>query len=98
MPNLNTPEYLEKVKIRVLENLRNTGFRPSVSAREVPKSVAPELDENEDEDEQDKDVRITCGFSKCVTGFLDEGLTFSCFSSDHVRPIPRPRRCRNIYE
>lgn len=61
MPNLNPPEYLEKIKIRVLETLRNTNFRPSVGAREVPRSIAQELDGDEDDEDDKKDVRITCG-------------------------------------
>ena len=30
MENLNTPEYLEKYRIKVLENLRHTAFAPGV--------------------------------------------------------------------
>lgn len=55
MEDLNTPEYLEKVKNQVFANLRNTGFAPSVQMTPIPRL---DLDEMDVDDEQDsKDVR-----------------------------------------
>lgn len=56
MEDLNTTEYLEKVKIQVFENLRHTGFAPSVQMAPIPK--VDHLDEVEvDEDRDDPNVR-----------------------------------------
>lgn len=54
MPNLNSPEYLEKCKIKVLENLRSSQFAPSVQMQDVPPDM---LSSSDDEDEWDWDVR-----------------------------------------
>merc|ERR1711939_13165 len=51
MEDLNTPEYLEKVKIQVFENLRNTGFAPSVQMSNIPKLDHDEMKVDEDLDE-----------------------------------------------
>ncbi|CAO3625032.1 unnamed protein product [Mucor hiemalis] len=55
MENLNTPDYLEKIKTQVFENLSRTLFAPSVQMQEVPR----DRDMSEDEDEQDPDDRYT---------------------------------------
>ncbi|KAI7895419.1 uncharacterized protein EV154DRAFT_495883 [Mucor mucedo] len=55
MENLNTPDYLEKIKTQVFENLSRTLFAPSVQMQEVPR----DHDMSEDEDEQDPDDRFT---------------------------------------
>lgn len=55
MENLNTPDYLEKIKTQVFENLSRTLFAPSVQMQEVPR----DHDMSEDEDEQDPDDRST---------------------------------------
>lgn len=39
MPNLNTPEYLEKLKTTVIQNLRTINFAPSVQMMDVPRSL-----------------------------------------------------------
>lgn len=55
MENMNTPDYLEKIKTEVFENLSRTLFAPSVQMQEVPR----DQDMSEDEDEQDPDNRMT---------------------------------------
>ncbi|KAJ3062844.1 histone deacetylase, partial [Quaeritorhiza haematococci] len=55
MENLNTREYLEKVKMKIIENLRHCQFAPSVQMHEVP----GDLSSDEEEDEDEKDQRIT---------------------------------------
>lgn len=64
MDNANSPEYLNKVKNTVIENLKRTGFAPSVQMQDVPRDIEgmdddadAELDDL-DEDEN-KDVRNT---------------------------------------
>ncbi|KAK4984608.1 histone deacetylase [Elasticomyces elasticus] len=66
MDNANSPEYLEKIKQNVFENLSHTKFAPSVQMTEVPRSplMQEDIDEldarldDQDEDEN-KDVRYT---------------------------------------
>lgn len=64
MENANSPEYLEKIKGQVIENLKRTAFAPSVAMTDVPReSLAMEEDEEaalDDQDEDDnKDARFT---------------------------------------
>ncbi|KAI8638262.1 hypothetical protein BD408DRAFT_373742 [Parasitella parasitica] len=54
MENMNTPDYLEKIKTEVFENLSRTLFAPSVQMQEVPR----DQEMSEDEDEQDSDNRM----------------------------------------
>lgn len=64
MENANSPEYLEKIKIAVIENLKKTAPVPSVQMQDVPRQGLGMTDEEEaelddlDEDEN-KDVRMT---------------------------------------
>lgn len=53
MEDLNTPEYLEKVKIQVFENLRHTGFAPSVQMSGIPKLDHDDMEVDEDLDSPD---------------------------------------------
>jgi histone deacetylase 1/2 len=53
MTNLNSPEYLEKCKSRILENLRHCQFAPSVQMHSVPSDMfgndeTEQFDEKED--------------------------------------------------
>jgi len=54
MENLNDPKYLEKMKIKLIENLRNLEGAPGVAFSEVP----PDTYLGEEE-ESDPDVRIS---------------------------------------
>ncbi|KAI9801933.1 MAG: histone deacetylase [Piccolia ochrophora] len=64
MDNMNTKEYLEKIKTQVVENLKRTAFAPSVQMTEVPRDPEGMDDEADamlddiDEDEN-KDSRYT---------------------------------------
>ncbi|OJD40416.1 histone deacetylase rpd3 [Diplodia corticola] len=51
MDNANSPEYLEKIRIQVIENIKRTAFAPSVQMTDVPRSplMAGMDDEAEDE-------------------------------------------------
>lgn len=56
--DLNTREYLEKIKTQVLENLRQTGggHAPSVQTQAIPRTAMDDDDDHE-EDERDPNVR-----------------------------------------
>jgi len=58
MEDMNTREYLERMKGKVLENLRYIRGPPSVQMQSVPRvPVLDDQDENEDEDMVDPDDR-----------------------------------------
>ncbi|SPO27162.1 probable Histone deacetylase [Ustilago trichophora] len=61
MEDLNTREYLEKIKIQVFENLRQTAHAPSVQGHVEPRSISEQLHlqnlaNGEDADDQDMDL------------------------------------------
>lgn len=59
MENGNSAEYLEKIKIQVIENLRKTTHAPSVQATEVPRVTLAGVDLDEEEDileDEDQDM------------------------------------------
>ena len=59
MDNLNTPEYLNDLRVRIIDNLRSMPFAPSVQMQPTPRhSFNPADDLSEDED-SDIDERIT---------------------------------------
>jgi histone deacetylase 1/2 len=69
MDNANSPEYLERIKQTVLENLRRTQAVPSVQMQDVPRGdvgmdetlyeVEARLDDEDADDEANKDRRYT---------------------------------------
>ncbi|KAK1779509.1 hypothetical protein QBC45DRAFT_411290 [Copromyces sp. CBS 386.78] len=64
MENANSPEYLEKIKISVIENLKKTAPVPSVQMQDVPRQGFGMSDDQEDElddmdEDENKDVRRT---------------------------------------
>lgn len=58
MENHNTKEYLDKLRVRIIENLRNVAFAPSVQVQEVPRDMDSDDDAEEDL-ESAKDKRLT---------------------------------------
>eukprot|EP01090_Pellita_catalonica_P008308 TRINITY_DN1903_c0_g1_i4.p1 TRINITY_DN1903_c0_g1~~TRINITY_DN1903_c0_g1_i4.p1 ORF type:complete len:322 (-),score=55.22 TRINITY_DN1903_c0_g1_i4:104-1069(-) len=56
MENLNDPKYLEKMKIKLIENLRHVDGAPGASMGELPPPDT--YYESEDDDDLDPDVRI----------------------------------------
>lgn len=54
MPNMNSREYLDKIKQSIFENMSRTKFVPSVQMTDVPRDKADEADEEGD----NKDERI----------------------------------------
>lgn len=66
MDNANTKEYLDKIRSQVIENLRRTGFAPSVQMTDVPRDPLIEgLDDEADaimddlDEDENKDKRYT---------------------------------------
>lgn len=64
MENANNYEYLEKIKIAVIENLKKTAPVPSVQMQDIPRQSMGITDEEEAElddldDDENKDVRVT---------------------------------------
>jgi histone deacetylase 1/2 len=60
MDNLNSPEYLEKIKISVIENIRRTG-KPSGEQINIPGEMHDDEEDAADDEDADlnADVRIT---------------------------------------
>ena len=61
MDNLNTPEYLNSVRSRIIDNLRHLPFAPSVQMQQTPRhsfNPAESMDLSDDDD-SDLDERIT---------------------------------------
>ena len=59
MDNANSKEYLEKIKIQVIENLKKTAHAPSVQLTDVPRTslMGEDLSDYEDElDDLDEDL------------------------------------------
>ena len=106
MENANSPEYLEKIKNQVIENLKRTAFAPSVPMTEVPRDSLGMDEEDEaaldDQDEdENKDVRYTeRRHDKQIThdADLSESEDEDMNERNGVRRQPgRPRR-RNIMD
>ena len=64
MDNANSAEYLEKIKIQVIENIRRTNHKPSVQMTDVPPDIIG-MDEEADgiardaDEDDNKDTRYT---------------------------------------
>lgn len=65
MENANSMEYLEKIKIQVIENLKRTAFAPSVQMQDVPREPMVGMTEEEEaelddlDEDENKDTRHT---------------------------------------
>lgn len=65
MENANSKDYLEKIKIQVIENLKRTAHAPSVQMQDVPRTtLAGTTDEDDDiladaDEDENMDVRHT---------------------------------------
>ncbi|KAG9126914.1 histone deacetylase [Ceratobasidium sp. 392] len=58
MEDMNTREYLERVKGIVLENVRKVGGPPSVQLTDIPRTADDYADDNADEDMDDPNERL----------------------------------------
>ncbi|KAI0003458.1 hypothetical protein F4779DRAFT_621883 [Xylariaceae sp. FL0662B] len=65
MENANSPEYLEKIKNQLVENLRRTAHAPSVQMQDVPRHSLGAMSDEDDaelddmDEDENKDVRMT---------------------------------------
>lgn len=57
MANQNAPDYLEKIKTRLFENLRMLPHAPGVQSQPIPEDAID--GDSEDEDKQNPDERIS---------------------------------------
>ncbi|KAI9834143.1 MAG: histone deacetylase [Phylliscum demangeonii] len=95
MENSNSKDYLEKIKVQVIENLRRTAFAPSVQMTDVPRDMPGMDDETDaildDADEDDnKDIRHTKrGWDKYIA--RDDELSDSEDEGDADEVHPRGR-------
>ncbi|KAF4537914.1 Histone deacetylase superfamily [Lasiodiplodia theobromae] len=56
MDNANSPEYLDKIRVQVIENIKRTAFAPSVQMTDVPRSpLMPGMDEEAEDEMNDMD-------------------------------------------
>lgn len=104
MDNANSPEYLEKIRNQVIENMRHIGHAPSVQMTDVPRDPEGMDDEADamlddlDEDEN-KDTRYTKRrWEKRVEkdGELSESEDEDNEEAYGVRRQPNSTRRRNI--
>jgi histone deacetylase 1/2 len=65
MENANSSDYLEKIKVQVIENLKKTTFAPSVQMQDVPREPMGGMTEEEEaelddlDEDENKDTRHT---------------------------------------
>ncbi|KAI0126828.1 histone deacetylase RpdA/Rpd3 [Xylariales sp. AK1849] len=65
MENANSPEYLEKIKNQLVENLRRTAHVPSVQMQDIPPDFPHVMNEDEEaelddmDEDENKDDRLT---------------------------------------
>lgn len=103
MDNANSPEYLEKIKVQVIENLKRTAFAPSVQMTDVPRDPDEDPDnilDDLDEDEH-KDQRYTSRrWDKYVEkdGELSESEDEDENENNGVRRQPGVRKRRNMMD
>ena len=106
MDNANSAEYLRKIKMQVIENLKRTAFAPSVQMTDVPRDPEGMDDEADavlddlDEDEH-KDTRYTRRrWDKYVErdGELSESEDEEENQRNGVHRQPSARRRRNIMD
>ncbi|KAK2850738.1 histone deacetylase [Arthroderma sp. PD_2] len=107
MDNANSREYLEKIRMQVVENLRRTTFAPSVQMTDVPRDVLVDgMDDEADailddlDEDENKDKRYTKRrFDNYVEkeGELSESEDEESAAANGVRRQPnRERRRGNI--
>ncbi|KAK8100428.1 histone deacetylase 1 2 [Apiospora kogelbergensis] len=65
MENANSPEYLEKIKNQLVENLKRTAHVPSVQMQDIPGNFGATMTDEEEaelddlDEDENKDVRMT---------------------------------------
>ena len=83
--NFNTPEYLDKIKARVFDNLRNLQHAPSVQMQPVPYDPDREDPVKAAQDAQDPDVRVSEALGDALTvGATGEALADTTVNGERV--------------
>lgn len=108
MDNANSPEYLEKIRSQVIENLKRTAFAPSVQMTDVPRnSLGPGMDDDADDamDDLDADHNPDVRYSQrdwdkyiSKDGELSESEDEEANSNMGIRHQPGQPRRRNIMD
>ena len=107
MDNANSQEYLQKIKIQVIENLKRTTFAPSVQMTDVPRDPVGYDDEADAElDDLDQDENPDSRFTKRQwdkyvekEGELSDSEDEEMNGENGVRKQPNaPKRRRNIMD
>jgi histone deacetylase 1/2 len=103
MDNANSREYLEKIRVQVIENLKRTTFAPSVQMQDVPRDSLAMNDEDEaamddlDEDENPDRRRTQRRFDKYIEkdGELSDSEDEEMNEANGIRKQPGTRKRRN---
>lgn len=103
MDNANSREYLEKIRVQVIENLKRTTFAPSVQMQDVPRDSLAMNDEDEaamddmDEDENPDRRRTQRRFDKYIEkdGELSDSEDEEMNEANGVRKQSGARKRRN---
>jgi len=97
MENLNDPKYLEKMKIKLIENLRNLEGAPGISLDQVPPDTYIDSDDEDDPEirinQRDSDRKIQHEGELSDSEDDDDRRDFGTYNDDEEeeREIPRPR-------
>jgi histone deacetylase 1/2 len=103
MDNANSREYLEKIRVQVIENLKRTTFAPSVQMQDVPRDSLAMNDEDEaamddlDEDENPDRRHTQRRFDKYIEkdGELSDSEDEEMNEANGIRKQPGTRKRRN---
>lgn len=107
MENANSKDYLEKIKIQVIENLKKTAHAPSVQMQDVPRETMVGLTEEEEaelddlDEDENKDVRNTNRrWDQAITrdDELDESDDEDMNAANGVSRQPGAERRKNIQD
>ncbi|XAO24542.1 hypothetical protein I312_103344 [Cryptococcus bacillisporus CA1280] len=94
----NPPEYLERIKNQVFENLRNLPFAPSAQMRSVPSKTIGQVlgitDGGDEEPEDEIDQRIKKLLKRRRANALDGDVSSSSESETDTPAFSRPGRAR----
>lgn len=107
MENANSKDYLEKIKIQVIENLKKTAHAPSVQMQDVPRETMVGLTEEEEaelddlDEDENKDVRNTNRrWDQAITrdDELDESDDEDMNAANGISRQPGAERRKNIQD
>ena len=65
MANQNTPEYMDKIKTRLYENIRMLPHAPGVQMQDIPDDAVKEESDDEAESHTSPDQRVSSKYPNC---------------------------------